>query len=66
MHTHTFTGYAGDSPYLYNKSNNGVVDGIGRMHIDLYCKCDSCNQEVLIAKLHVDKEGKLYKGKLDR
>lgn len=65
FHTHTFTGYGGGTPYLYNKTNNGVVDGINRMHINLYCKCDTCNEEVLIAKIHCDKDGKLYKGKLD-
>ena len=61
-HDHVFTGYADGTPYLYNKTNNGVVDGIDRMHIDLYAKCDICNKEILVAKIHCDKEGKLYKG----
>lgn len=63
-HTHTFTGYCGGIPYLYNKGL-GVVDGIGRMHINLYCKCDTCNEEVLVAKFHCDKDGKVYKGEFD-
>lgn len=65
FHTHTFTGYGTQPPYLYNKTNDGVVDGTKRMHIDLYCKCDTCNEEVLVAKIHCDENGKLYKGKLD-
>ena len=32
LHTHTFTGYGTQPPYLYNKTNDGVVDGIKRMH----------------------------------
>ncbi len=66
FHTHTFTGYCGDAPYLYNKTNNGIIDGIKRMHVNLYCKCDSCGKEVLIAKLHCDQDGKLYQGVLDK
>jgi len=66
FHTHTFNGYAGDVPYLYNKTNEGVIDGIKRMHINLYCKCDTCDEEVIVAKLHCDENGKLYKGLLDK
>lgn len=47
-------------------TNNGIIDGIKRMHVNLYCKCDSCGEEVLIAKLHCDQDGKLYQGVLDR
>ena len=61
FHTHTFTGYANSEPYLYNKTNDGVIDGSDRMHINLYCKCDTCNEEVLVAKIHCDKNSKLYK-----
>ena len=63
FHTHTFTGWAGTTPYLYYKTGSGVVDGCGRMHIDLYCKCDECDEEVLIAKIHCDENSKLYKTK---
>ena len=66
FHTHTFTGYAGGTVYLYNKTNNGVVDGIKRMHVNLYCRCDTCNEEVLVAKIHCDENSKLYKGVLDK
>lgn len=66
FHTHTFTGYAEGKPYLYNKTNYGVIDGIQRMHVVLYCKCDTCNEEVEIAMLHCDKDGKLYKGEFDK
>ena len=64
-HVHTFTGWY-NVPYLYNKTNDGIIDGIKRMHIDLYCKCSTCDEEVLVAKLHCDENGKLYKGILDK
>ncbi len=66
FHVHSFTGYDGGRPYLYNKTNEGIVDGIKRMHINLYCKCDTCYEEVLIARIHCDENSKLYKGKLDK
>lgn len=61
MHTHEFNGYGSDVPYLYYKTHDGVVDGIGRMHVNLYGKCDICGEEVLLAKIHCTEEGKLYK-----
>lgn len=57
-HTHVFSGMG--TPYLYYKNGGGVVDGIGRQHINLYGKCDICNKEILVAKIHVDSNGKLY------
>jgi hypothetical protein len=36
------------------------------MHVNLYSRCDTCGEEVLIAKIHCDKNSKLYKGKLDK
>ncbi len=66
FHTHTFTGYAGSEPYVYNKTNKGVVDGIRRMHVELYCKCDTCGEEVKIAMIHCDEDGKLYEGIYDK
>jgi hypothetical protein len=53
-HTHTFTGYCGDNPYL--KAKRGAVDNINRHHVNLYGICDTCNKEVLIAKIHIDAE----------
>lgn len=57
-HNHVFTGCG--TPYLHYKSGGGVTDGIGRKHIDLYSRCDICNKEILVAKIHVDKNGMLY------
>lgn len=59
-HTHIFTGYQGDIPYLNYKDGKGVIDGIDRQHINLYARCDVCNKEFLLARIHVDKDGQLY------
>lgn len=56
-HDHVFTGYCGGTPYLTTRK--GVVDGIGRMHVDLYGVCDICNEKILVAKIHATEEGKL-------
>lgn len=65
-HNHTFEGYAGNSPYLYYKTNVPYVDGIQRGHVRLYGKCDICGKEVHIANIHTDDTGKLYETKLDK
>lgn len=58
-HTHTFTGYAGGTPYL--TATRGAVDGIGRHHVNLYGRCDICDKEILVAKIHADaKTDKLF------
>lgn len=59
-HKHTFSGYCDGLPYLYNKTDNEVVDGIGRMHVRLYAICDTCNKEVDVAMMHCNKDGSLY------
>jgi len=59
-HTHQFTGYLGSSPYLKYKDGSGVIDNVGRQHINLYGLCDICHEWVFIANIHVNKEGKLY------
>jgi hypothetical protein len=59
-HNHEFTGYHSDVPYLHYHAKGGVIDGIGRQHINLYAKCIICDEEVLVAKMHVDKDGKIY------
>lgn len=51
-HTHVFTGYQGGYPYLTAK--RGAVDGIDRHHVSLYGRCDICDEEILIAKIHAD------------
>lgn len=53
-------GYGGGTPYFYYKPLGGVVDGIGRMHIGLYFKCDVCGKEVRVGNTHVMEYGKLY------
>jgi len=62
-HDHVFTGYGGDIPYLKYKDGKGVIDGCGRQHIDLYGRCDICDKEIKIARIHVDSDGKLYQSK---
>lgn len=62
-HNCTFTGYGNGTPYLYYKAGGGVVDGIKRMHLQLYSKCDICDKEVLVAMTHVQEDGKIYDSK---
>ena len=58
-HTHVFTGYQGGYPYLTAK--RGAVDGINRHHVGLYGRCDICDKELLIARIHIDAEtDKMY------
>jgi len=59
-HNHVFTGYCGDTPYLHYDKGGGVIDGCGRQHINLYGVCNVCNEKILVGKIHVDKDGKLY------
>lgn len=47
------------TPYLYNKGG-GVIDDIGRQHVNLYGRCEICNEEILVAIIHVDKNGTIY------
>jgi len=54
QHTHIFTGYIGDVPYL--KAKRGAVDNINRHHVKLYGRCDICDIEFLLAYIHVDAE----------
>lgn len=63
LHSHTFTGYRGGIPYLYYKTHLGSIDGIGRNHISLYGRCDTCDKEVLVSMIHCDEEGSLFKVK---
>lgn len=65
-HDHKITGYANGHPYLYYKSNNPYVDGTNRGHVQLYGKCDICGKEVLVASIHTDENGKLYKTNFDK
>lgn len=53
-HTHIFTGYCGSIPYL--KAKRGAVDNINRHHVNLYGKCDICDEEFLLAHIHIDAE----------
>lgn len=58
-HTHIFTGYQEGIPYL--RATRGAVDGIDRHHVNLYGRCDICDKEILIAKIHADaKTDKLF------
>lgn len=58
-HTHIFTGYQGSTPYV--RAKRGAVDNIDRHHVNLYGVCDICNEEILLAHIHVDaKTNKLY------
>ena len=51
-HTHVFTGYKGEVPYL--KAKRGAVDAINRHHVKLYGECDICGEEILLAYIHVE------------
>lgn len=59
-HNHVFTGHGGSTPYLHYKDGGGVTDGINRQHIDLYGRCDICNKEILVAKIHIKANGMIY------
>lgn len=50
---HKSTGYGGSTPYVF--MNGNVTDGIGRIHGDLYAKCDKCGQKFLLCNVHVDR-----------
>jgi hypothetical protein len=58
-HDHVISNHYTGQPYLYNKSG-GVIDGIGRQHVNLYGRCDICDAEILVAKLHVNSNGQIY------
>jgi len=58
-HNCSVTGYQGGTPYLYPKK--GAIDGIGRQHVNLYATCDVCNKKFLVAKMHSDVDGKIFK-----
>lgn len=50
---HTWhAGWWGDKPYLNQK--RGPVDGIGRQHIYLDCRCDKCDTRYTVAMMHGD------------
>lgn len=50
-HNHVIDGWQGTKPYLDIKG--GVTDGIGRVHVDLYGKCEICGKRVWVAKAHL-------------
>lgn len=47
------------SYYRYFTANGGPIDGIGRHHINILNKCERCGENVIIGKIHGDKEGKI-------
>lgn len=59
-HNHVFKGYGDGEPYLSNRGYRGIVDGIGRQHIALYGRCDICDEEILVAKMHIKENGEIY------
>lgn len=50
---HWAKGYASGKPYLVNKYTE--VDGIGRIHLSLYARCNKCGEEFPYAMLHLDR-----------
>lgn len=50
--SHVATGWNGDAPYVYMK--DFVIDGIDRIHGDMYATCDKCGEEFLMCKTHLD------------
>ena len=59
-HTHVFKGYGSDAPYLTYPKKGGVLDGVKNQHVDLYGRCDICDKKILVARIHVDENSKLY------
>lgn len=43
---HQATGYRGADPYIFQKYSQ--VDGIGRIHLHLYARCDKCGKSFLM------------------
>lgn len=43
-------GWWGDLPYY--DQERGVIDGIGRQHITLYCRCDRCGDRRPVGYIH--------------
>lgn len=60
FHTHTFTGYCERLPY-FTYSGSGVIDGVGRQHLEVFASCDTCFERIKIGMIHVDKNGVIYK-----
>jgi hypothetical protein len=51
QHNHKIKGWQGTKPYL---TVGGIqVDGIGRIHTDLYGECTICKKKIIVAKTHL-------------
>mgnify|MGYP000123839781 FL=1 len=50
---HEATGYRGAKPYIFQKYSQ--VDGIGRIHLHLYARCDKCGKDFPYAMMHLDR-----------
>lgn len=49
---HKTSGYCGSEPYLWYGGSS--IDGISRIHVDLYATCDKCGKKFLYAKTHAN------------
>lgn len=49
---HVARGWHGGTPYAFMKYY--VMDGIDRIHGDMYATCDKCGKEFLMCKTHLD------------
>ena len=49
---HVATGWMRGTPYAW--MHHSVIDGIGRIHGDMYATCDKCGEKFLMCKIHVD------------
>lgn len=49
---HKATGWCGGTPYVFMKYY--VMDGIDRIHGDMYGTCDKCGKQFLMCKTHID------------
>lgn len=45
-------GWWGSEPYLTPRHRPGYVDGIGRSHVKLECRCDRCGEKSHVANVH--------------
>lgn len=49
---HRAIGWCRGIPYVWMR--RWVIDGIGRIHGDMYATCDKCGEQFLMCKMHVD------------
>lgn len=41
---------------VYGRVREGGIDGIGRIHADVLVRCNRCDQEFTVIKIHLPKD----------